>query len=161
MNALFLAIILLSAPPDGTVLFVEAAPPRGMLDRISVRLSGGTMVHAAIVLDGLVYEATWPRVQKLPYSQWLGSAVAVHRSHRVWMAQPVQPYSEDALNKMRAEAMRQMDRRYMARGLWRGREFRGTHCAPYVSEVLEAAGVVRSNHWAETPQTLYGKIGTK
>lgn len=130
------------------------APGHNIVDRIATKLSGGDMVHSAIVLDGYVYEAVVPRVKRTIWADWTW-----HKpNHVIWAMYPSTPYTKEEVARMKRFADSELGRRYMARGLWQDRETQGTFCSKYASEVLEQSGRIKSEHHRETPQTLYVKL---
>ncbi len=127
MAPLLLALLSLSVP-DGTVVLSNT---NGHVLNGLTRLR---WTHAAIVLDGSVYEATWPRVRKAPLS-------AIKRRHV--MIPPAQPLASDQVAAMMRYAEASLGRRYMLRG-WLfpqlyGRT-RGVYCSEFVARVLIAGG---------------------
>jgi hypothetical protein len=154
-----LTLLLLQASyPDGTTAFVQIPQPRGIVERIGTRVAGSSIIHAAVVIDGYVYEATLPCVQRTSVAVWQQTWLGKHPHHRIFYLIPATPYTQEEVGRMRAYAASQLGRRYMARGFWQHRETSGTFCSKYASEVLETTGRIRSGRYNESPCTLYQKM---
>jgi hypothetical protein len=153
------------APPDGSVIFWE----NGFLVRPIERATGSDLVHVAIILyeDGIpyVYEATWPRVQKMTYVDYIQHLESIkQRPHLIklgfkwFILQPIEPYTFDQLDAMKKYARSQLGREYMMRGYWKNREVRGIMCSQYVSLIIAKSGRIKSANFKESPISLRKKI---
>ena len=143
--------------PDGAVIFWQGGPLTGPI----LRHTGSTITHAAIVLDGWVYEATTPRVHKVPLDEYMASlrARAGRTAGFSWfMLQPQTSYTPEQLASMRRYAESQLGRPYMLRGWWQYREVRGIFCSQFVGDAIEQSGKIVSAHFRESPVSLYGKL---
>jgi hypothetical protein len=160
MIATLLLIFCTVAPPDGTLIFWDG----GLLVRPIERHTGSTLTHVAIVLDGYVYEATWPRVQRTPYTAYIAGLQHKaelpywRRRNFSWVHIPPPKYTSEQVAAMRAYAVSQLGRPYMLRGYLFNREVRGLHCSQYVGNMLDRAGVIQSENFNETPVSLYRKM---
>jgi len=160
MIAAILLIFCTVAPPDGTLIFWDG----GLLVRPIERHTGSTLTHVAIVLDGYVYEATWPCVQRTPYAEYIADLYAKaakpywRRRNFSWFHMPPPAYSYEQVAAMRAYAVSQLGRPYMLRCYLLQREVRGLHCSQYVGNMLDRAGVIKSENFNETPISLYRKM---
>ena len=147
-----------SAPiPDGTVIFWQGGPLTGPI----LRHTGSRITHAAIILDGWVYEATPPRVHKVRLGEYMASlrARAVQTAGFSWFVlQPQRSYTPEQLVSMRRYADSQLGRPYMLRGWWQYREVRGIFCSQFVGDAIEQSGKIVSAHFRESPVSLYGKL---
>lgn len=160
MNSIFLAMILTSGLPDGSLIFCKIpTTPKGPVEKIASQWSGD-LGHSAIIFDNFVYEATWPRVKRTPLKEWIGN-YQYKNGRSFFVMKPKKPFSAWQIDKMKKFADSELGRRYMARGLWQDRETKGTFCSQYVSEVLEQAGFLKSAHHRETPQSLYLEVSDK
>lgn len=145
---------------DGSVLFCSCKKPHGIVDRIAVRVSGCDLVHACLFLqDMVVYEATFPRVCKHPWIEWLPDfRTSRFKDQDLFVMVPNVPYSEDELARILEFAEDQQHRRYKARGIWQERETSGTYCSKFVSEVIEKSGRIVSVHHANLPGVLLEQV---
>lgn len=162
MNTIFLAmaIQIISSFPDGSLIFCKlSVPPEGVLEKISAQWTGD-LGHTAIIFDGFVYEATWPRVKKTALAKWI-ERYNFKNERSFFILTPKKAFSPNQLDRMKTYAIAQLGERYQARGLWQNRETRGTFCSKYVSEILEQGGIIKSIRFKETPQSLYLEVGDK
>ncbi|MEM1224592.1 MAG: hypothetical protein AAGJ40_02785 [Planctomycetota bacterium] len=139
--------------PDGTVIL---SSKKGLIGRIAQRVTGGDQyTHAAIVLDGYVYESDWPRAKRTPVNQY-----GKWRSTNDFYV-PSQPLSRGQVSAMRSKAQSMLGTRYDLRNYFRPGSARnaGTWCSPYVGKVLGAGGVTLSSHQMHEPQNLKQAIG--
>jgi hypothetical protein len=129
MAPFLLALLsLCESVADGTVVLSNTDGP------VLNALTGLRWTHAAIVLDGSVYEAAWPRVRKAPLS-------SVKR--RNVMLAPSRPFTARQVASMVRYADASLGRRYMLRGwLFPGMygRTRGVYCSEFVARVLIAGG---------------------
>src|SRR5208282_6002350 len=147
-----------SAPiPDGAVIFWQGGPLTGSI----LRHTGSTITHAAIILDGWVYEAAPPCVHKVPLGEYLASlrARAARTAGFSWFVlKPRTSYTRQELSALRLYAESQLGRPYMLRGWWQYREVRGIFCSQFVGDAIEQSGKIVSAHFRESPVSLYGKL---
>ncbi len=141
-------------PKNGSVIFFDSGP----FTRIVVKTTDSTLTHTAIVLyeddQPWVYESAIPRVVRIPWDQYLSQ-----NSGKKWFVmEPCVPYSVAESNAMKEFADSQLDRRYMVRGWWMEREVRGIFCSEYVGDILEKSGRIISDHYRESPGSLYKKL---
>ena len=148
---------------DGSVILVHD----GMLLKPILKYTGSNLVHAAVVLfvngQPYGYEATWPRVRRLPWDEfqaYLTTNCQRYLRHGAgWVIlQPKVVFTVGQLTAMKAFANSQLGRRYMLRGWWEQHEVRGTHCSQYVGNVLEKSGLITSANYRESPGSLCQKI---
>ena len=142
---------------DGAVIFWQGGP---LVNPIQ-RHTGSTLTHAAIILDGWVYEAVPPAVHKVPLGEYVASLNAMSRrkaGFSWFMVQPQTRYTPEELSAMRRHAESQLGRPYMLRGWWKWREVRGVFCSQFVGDVIEQSGKIASAHFRESPVSLYGKL---
>jgi hypothetical protein len=164
MLALLLAFVCM-APPDGSVIFWES----GFLVRPIERATGSDLTHVAIVLyenDGpYVYEATYPRVRRLPYAEYIAHLEELKARPRwaklgfKWtIMTPVESYTAQDLLDMKQYARSQLGRPYQLRGYWKGREVNGIFCSQYVGNCIEKSGRIQSANYKESPVSLKQKL---
>ncbi len=161
LSSLLLMLLCVIPPSDGSVIFIS----NGFLVRPIYKHTGSTIVHTAIILydDGkpFVYEATWPRVRKMPLDQYY-DLLAKHKqknSRYSWeIVQPQQAYSQTELVKIKQYAISQLGRPYMLRGYWKGREVKGIFCSQYVGNSIGTTNRIKSKDFKETPISLYLKL---
>jgi hypothetical protein len=146
MNAILLALALVSAP-DGSVIFWQDSA----LVRPIERKTGSRLTHAAVILDGYVYESVIEAgVQKTPLEDYQGP------KRGTWFIMvPNTPYTNVAAMKAYAES--QLGRPYSLRGWRRGREVRGIFCSDYAGNIL-ARGGLSTGGVTESPGSLYQKL---
>jgi hypothetical protein len=160
MNALIVLLALTTAP-DGSVIFWQD----GLFVRPIQRQTGSHLTHAAVILDGYVYEASPPRVRKVPLNQYLKEMEAKaqkramkRRGFKIVLMQPRVPYSLGDVQAMIAYAESQLGRPYSIRGWWKGQEVRGVFCSEYAGNVLERGGRIKSGGVEESPGSLHQKL---
>ncbi|MFA5344753.1 MAG: YiiX/YebB-like N1pC/P60 family cysteine hydrolase [Candidatus Omnitrophota bacterium] len=152
---------------DGSIIFWQD----GFLVKPIMKNTGSNIVHVAIVLyenDGpYVYEATWPRVRKMPLADYLQlladkrfKHVPSKRGFRWFMMQPREEYTPKQLESMKQYARSQLGRRYMMRGWWKNKEVRGIMCSQFVGNCIEKSGKIKSANFKESPVSLKEKVET-
>ena len=140
---------------DGCVLFWQ----EGLLVKPIVKHTGSNLTHAAILLDGYVYEAVPPCVHKVLLKDYVKEMQAKKRKDFKWfIMEPNKPYTPDELTRMRLNLDSQLGRPYMLRGWWKGHEVRGIFCSQLVGNALAATGRIKSGNFRESPGSLYEKI---
>lgn len=150
---------------DGSVIFWRNGP----LVRPILKHTGSDIVHVAIVLyegdEPFVYEATWPRVRRMPLDDYYKHLAArqssrplAERDFEWFMMQPRDTYASEQLEAMKQYARSQLGRRYMLRGWWQNREVRGVMCSQFVGNTIERSGKIRSANFKESPISLKEKI---
>jgi hypothetical protein len=143
---------------DGSVIFWKD----GLLVKPISRHTGSDITHAAIVLDGYVYEAVPPCVRKVTLEQYVKEMNAKAKKSRrgfTWIiVQPKEPYTTAKVSAMRKYAEAQLGRPYMLRGWWKGHEVRGIFCSQYVANTLENGSRIKSDSVHESPGSLYKKL---
>lgn len=145
---------------NGSVLFWKG----GILVGPIYRATGSLLTHVAIILDGIVYEATPPAVHKLrllDYNKHLDKLAAsrfIQRRGFSWfIRQPRLEYSGTELAAMRKYAESQMGRPYRLRGWWSD-DASGIFCSQYIGNMLEKTGLIKSLDNRESPVSLYNKL---
>ena len=124
-------------------------------------MSSSTITHAAVVVDGYVYEAVPPRVRKVLYSEYVKEMVAksLDRSDFKWFVlHPNKPYNVLEVISMKVYLESQIGRPYMLRGWWKGREVRGIFCSQLVANAIEKTGRIKSSNFHESPGSLRTKL---
>jgi len=140
---------------DGDILFWQD----GLLVKPILKHTGSHLTHAAILIDGYIYEAVPPRVHKVLLADYIKEMKAKKRSDFRWFVmEPNEPYSKAEVNKMRKYLESQLGRPYMLRGWWKGREVRGIFCSQLVGNAIEKTGRIESSNFHESPGSLYKKI---
>jgi|WetSurMetagenome_2_1015567.scaffolds.fasta_scaffold06573_7 hypothetical protein len=151
---------LVPQPVDGSVIFWEG----GLLVRPIEKHTGSRYTHVAVILytpDPTVYEATWPRVRRMPlndYIKWLEYQQTKHPDLKWYLRQPVAPYTQEQLTSMKKYAKAQLGRPYMLKGWWKNREVKGIFCSQYVANCLEKSQRIKSANYKESPGSLYKKL---
>lgn len=150
---------------DGSVIFWK----NGILMKPIFKYTGSDLTHAAIVLyvgsEPWVYEATLPRVHRLPLDTYL-KRLEEKKQKLVWkrrdfswfMVQPRRSFTASELRAMKQYANSQLGRRYMMRGWWKNREVRGIMCSQYVGNIVEQSGWIVSSRFRESPGSLHAKL---
>jgi hypothetical protein len=141
---------------DGSVLFWEDGP----LVNPILRRTGSHLTHAAIILNGYIYEAVPPRVHKVLLADYLKEMKAKHEKlprFKYFVINPKEPYTETEIGWMIFYAESQLGRPYAIRG-WNRRETRGIFCSALVSDILEYGGRIKSGGIYESPGSLYKKL---
>lgn len=162
---MYVAILLTLAVgglPDGTLITIE----NGFLSRPIARHTGSAMSHSAVVLDGYVYEATSPRVRRMPqteYFRYLQHRQQVRMARwgkkmRWYVTEPQTPFTVAEVAAMRVYAESQLGRRYALRGYWSARPVSGIHCSEFAGNMLAASGRYTSRGRHESPVTVYAKV---
>lgn len=141
---------------NGCLIFWKGGTLAGPI----IRRTNSDITHAAILLNGFVYEAVPPRVHKVPLATYINqiNAKIGHKNFSWFMVAPKKPYSKAELDKMVEYAERQLGRPYQLRGWWKGHEVRGLFCSQYVGNILEKSDRIKSGGVRESPGTLYKKI---
>lgn len=153
MAALVTAAPTESVPTNGSVVFWQG----GILAKPIVKHTGSDITHAAIVIDGFVYEAVPPRVHRVLWNDYV-KEMARKRNTTYFVMTPKQPYSKKAVDAMRKYLDSQLGRPYMLRGWWRGHEVLGIFCSQLVGNAIEKTGRIKSDNWHESPGALYKKL---
>ena len=146
---------------DGSVLFWQD----GFLSKPICKRTDSHLAHAAILLDGYIYEAVPPRVHKVPLADYLKEmrvkeqkARQVRKNFAWFIIQPNVPYDARLVATMTTYAESQLGRPYMLRGWWKGHEVRGVFCSQFVANTLEQGGRIESANYRESPGSLYEKL---
>jgi len=143
---------------DGSAIFWQD----GFLLNPILKNTGSHLTHAALVLDGYVYEAVPPCVHKVPIKQYLKDMEtrknSSKRDFNYFVIQPKKPYTPSEVLLMYGYAKSQLGRPYMLRGFWKGREVRGIFCSQYVGNAIEKTGRIVSGNFHESPGSLYEKL---
>jgi len=140
-------------PKDGSLVFWKGGP----LANVIKRTTGSDLSHAAIVLNGYVYEAVPPKVRKVKWAEY-AEEMKLKRGVTWFTLTPKRNYSLISNLRMVKYAESQIGRRYQLRGWWQGRESRGLFCSQYVANTLEKSGVIESANYHESPGSLYEKV---
>lgn len=143
-----LVFCILSAIPDGSILFTE----NGSV--VVANRTNSSLTHAAIVLDNYVYEARIPKVNKIPLEKYLKSS-----KYKIIIAKPRTPYSREELKIMKDFAESQLGREYSVRSFTKGYPSKSLHCSEYVSEILiQSKRYESTNPSRVTPGSLWESI---
>jgi len=126
-----------------------------------IKHTGSDITHAAIILDGYVYEATPPRVHKVLLEDYVKEmATKTKRSRHgftYFIVQPKESYGTTEVSAMTKYAESQLGRPYMLRGYGK-RITRGVFCSELVADILEKNGRIKSSSFRESPGSLFNKI---
>jgi hypothetical protein len=142
---------------DGSLLFWRDS----LLVKPIIKRTGSDITHAAIILDGYVYEAVPPRVHKVKLADYIKEMEVKAKKNgtfKWFVVQPAKTYTTAEGSRMKAYAESQLGRRYMLRGYWKGHEVRGVFCSEYVGDTLATSGRVKAGGVRESPGSLYLKI---
>ncbi|MCA9119766.1 MAG: hypothetical protein H6822_34640 [Planctomycetaceae bacterium] len=168
MNAILLAVAVLSAPsvstvPDGSLLILRNS------NKPVAAATGSDITHLAMVFfedeAEWVYEATPAKVRRLlltEYRRELG--VLSHdrvKPPSVSILEPRYPYSELQIERMRKYARSQIGRRYSIQGYVRRQESDGIHCAQLTAATLQASGRFHFDEaYAISPGELISEVAS-
>jgi hypothetical protein len=148
-------VIKVEHPLNGSVLFWED----GFLVKPILRNTDSHLTHAAIILDGYVYEAVPPAVHKVLLKDYRKEMSEKKRKDfKYFIMEPKKPYSKSELAAMRKYLDSQLGRRYMMRGYWKEKETRGIFCSQLVGNTIETTGRIKSANFHESPGSLYKKL---
>lgn len=166
-----LSLVLVSTPPDGTVIFVRNNGKKDIVSKEIVKATGDALVHTAIILYDnnvpYVYESTVPGgVQKQTLEQFYVkrdklSKRSPSKQLTLELVIPKIEYSQQEITKMKKYANSQLGRPYMARGWWKEQEVLGIHCSQYIGNIVSQSGRIVSNNYKESPTSLYKKLLNK
>jgi hypothetical protein len=137
---------------DGSVLFWKDT----FLVRPITRRTGSNLTHAAILLDGYVWEAVPPAVHKVPIADYMVEMKNLKRGS-YFVMHPTTPYTDLEVRAMVKYAESQLGRPYMIRGYGK-RLTRGIFCSQLIGDVLERSGRIESDGFMESPGSLYNKL---
>jgi hypothetical protein len=139
---------------DGSVLFWQD----GVLIKPILKRTGSHLTHAAVILNGYVYEAVPPRVHKVPLADYLKEMEGKKkRGFTYFIVSPKTPYTKDQVTAMVSYAESQLGRRYVLRG-YNKRLTRGIFCSQLVSDILGKGGQIESDSFRESPGSLFEKL---
>jgi len=148
-------------PRDGSVLYWE----NSRLVKPILRHTGSNITHAAIILDGWVYEAVPPAVHKMPLSEYYDSMEAKakkpaleKRGFNWFIMEPRIAFTVKQLRAMKYHAESQLGRPYQLKGWWKGHEVKGIFCSQFVGDTVERSGLIASGHVHESPGSLHKKL---
>lgn len=164
MNLLYALVctVLLAPPPQykpGTAVFVQD----GFVHKQIEKVTGSDMSHAAIVFydngEPWVYEATLPVVKRTPLKEWqkMHAEKSKKNGSKLHYIEPNNPYTDEQIDRMKIYADAQLGRKYRLRGFWKNKEVKGLHCSQYVGDIISQSGRIHSDHWKESPGSLYEK----
>jgi len=146
---------------DGSVIFWRG----GLLVGPIYRFTNSLLTHVAIILDNLVYEATPPRVRRMPLqdyyqhlSQLSDSAFFRRRDFSWFTLQPKNAFNSSQLAAMKAYAVSQLGRPYRLRSWFTEAESRGIFCSQYIGNIIAKSGLIVSANNHESPVSLYRKL---
>lgn len=157
--ALIASLVVLSTPSvclavqDGTVLMMYAD---NVVGRVANRITHDKYTHTAIVLGGVVYEATVPTVKKSPFAGYHG------RTEHIFAYVPNRPFSADEVARMKQYAESHIGQRYGLKNyFWKNSRPDGrTWCSEYVRDVLNSSQRYQLSYGQGfEPQTLLNTIG--
>lgn len=143
-------------PPSGSVIFWEDSLLVGPISR----QTGSRITHAAILLDGWVYEAVPPRVHKMLLADYIEHLRIKSRRQpkfKWFIMQPRDPVFVWQVEVMTSYAESQLGRPYSVRGWWRGYQVRGILLA-LVANILAKGKIIESAGVHESPVSLYEKL---
>ncbi len=145
---------------NGAVVFWKD----GILIRPILRKTDSHLTHAAIILDGYVYEAVPPCVRKAPLADYIQEMKAKSQKRSMqkrgftwFIIHPITPYTPDEVQAMIKHAESQLGRPYMLRG-WNKKLVRGIFCSQLVSDILGQGGQIKSDSFRESPGSLHKKL---
>jgi len=163
MQSVLMILCLIGAVPHGiyrpgTAIFTEDGILVGPIERHT----GSRISHAAIILyengQPWVYEAALPCVRRMPLYDFQEKQKHFKRRNiKIHYVEAKQDYTQEQLDKMLVYANGQLGRKYKLRGYWKDKEVKGIHCSQFVGDVIAQSGRIRSDHWKETPVSLYTK----
>jgi hypothetical protein len=145
-------------PANGSVIFWEDSLLVGPISR----QTGSRITHAAVILDGYVYEAVPPCVHKVLLADYVERMRIKSRRQpkfKWFVLRPQKTYLMCDVAAMKRYAGSQLGRPYSVRGWWRGCEVLGIFCSQYVANILEKSGIIKSAGVHESPVSLYEKLG--
>ena len=154
-----------SAMEDGSVIFWHG----GLLVGPIFRHTNSKITHVAIILNeqgqDMVYEATPPRVRRMPFNQYIQHLRELERKpfwrergFRYFILEPKKPYTSWELQRMRKYARSQLGRPYGLRGWVLNKEVKTIFCSQYISNIIEKSGRIKSYNFKESPVSLYRKL---
>ncbi|MFG0288327.1 MAG: YiiX/YebB-like N1pC/P60 family cysteine hydrolase, partial [Rhodopirellula sp. JB044] len=141
------------AVPDGTVLMMYAD---NVVGKVAHRITHDKYTHTAIVLDGVVYEATVPSVRKSPFPGHHG------RTTHVFAYVPKQPFTAEEVANMMQYAESRLGQPYGLKNyFWKNSRPDGrTWCSEFVRDVLNSSHRYHLSYGEGfEPQTLLNTIG--
>jgi hypothetical protein len=146
---------------DGSVLFWVD----GILVKPILKHTGSHITHAAVILNGYVYEAVPPCVRKIPLADYIKEMEAKklkpamqRRGFTYFIMQPKTPYTQTEIAAMVKHAESQLGRPYMLRGWWKGHEVRGIFCSNLIADIVATSRRITSAGVHESPGSLYAKL---
>lgn len=156
-TALLVAITVLTAPSDGSLLFLENSNP------VVKSHTRSSITHVAIVLyeDGepWVYEAEPPRVKRIKFDEYIKEVKKLRRrcpKLKMWTADPSDWEIID-IEAMKKYADSQVGRKYSIGSWVKNRPSRGIHCGEYVLYILEKGGIdsISDRPWRTSPGDIW------
>lgn len=159
MNLLIIALMLSAQPQEGTLVFVKGG------NRIVQSQTNSDITHVGIIFthrsEPYVYEATPPRVRKLPLREYIKEIEAENKKHpknqrKLLYVQPAS-FSEQQIAAMKRFAESQLGRPYSVKSYIRGKERTTIHCSEYVSRTLQMGGEMIDTPSKQTPDSLLKK----
>jgi len=149
------------AQESGTIILYE----RGLLSTAIERFTGSYYSHTVLVLDGEVYEATWPRVKKTPlkeYQAYMKRRLEKKPDLKVWVLTPNRSFCDSQVKVMKDYAETQLGKPYRLRSWLFDRPGKGLHCSQYVGLILGQIDktFAREKHWKVSPINIYNMAGT-
>ena len=145
---------------NGAVVFWQD----GILIRPILRETDSHLTHAAIILDGYVYEAVPPAVRKASLADYIEEMKAKSQKRSMqkrgftwFIMRPITPYTPNEVQAMIKHAESQLGRPYMLRG-WNKKLVKGIFCSQLVSDILGQGGQIKSDSFRESPGSLHKKL---
>ncbi|WP_390174067.1 YiiX/YebB-like N1pC/P60 family cysteine hydrolase [Rhodopirellula sallentina] len=129
-----------------------------VVGRVAHRITHDKYTHTAIVLDGVVYEATVPTVKKSPFPGHHG------RTTHVFAYVPERPFSADEVARMKQYAESHLGQPYGLKNyFWKNSRPDGrTWCSEFVRDVLDSSQRYHlSYREGFEPQTLLNTIDSE
>jgi hypothetical protein len=117
------------------------------------RYTGAPIGHVAVAVNESdrtwIYEATPGKVRRLTWDDYRAELAKLNSDRQrkkkqeiiTWVLQPKEALSKQQSAEMKCYLDSQLDRRYSVRGIVRGKEGDGIHCAELASHALNAAGL--------------------
>jgi len=157
MVALVIAVLSVSALPDGSLIFSEHSSV------VVEKATNSPITHVAIAFNEsgttYVYQATLPRVKKTTLDEYFDHIKKLKRRGwiriKVWVAQPNKPYTKEEIAAMKSYADSQLGEKYSVKS-YTGKQSNGIHCSEYVTKSLTFSNrYTASSPGSVSPKSLW------